>query len=68
MDFRFYNGRIPLHTNQTNITMNPNRIKYIELDTGLTTVTRVEIIPHVYKDNVDVICGDKKIESEVSIC
>ncbi len=68
MDFRFYNGRIPLHTNKTNITMNPNRIKGIELDVGLTTVTMVEIIPHVYKDRVDIICADKKIATDVSTC
>ncbi len=66
LDFRVYNGRIPLHTNQTEIPMNPNRNKIIELETGVTTVTYVEVIPHIEKDNMDIICGDKKASKEVS--
>ena len=66
LDFRVYNGRIPLHTNQTEIPMNPNRNKIIELETGVTTVTFVEVIPHIEKDKMDIICADKKTSSAVS--
>jgi FlaG/FlaF family flagellin (archaellin) len=68
MDLRFYEGRVPLHTNQTNITMNPNRVKIIEFNTGVSTVTRVEVIPYIIKEEMDIICADKKAESEVSTC
>jgi hypothetical protein len=68
MDFRFYNGRIPLHTNQTNITMNPNRVKEISLDTGVTGITLVEVIPHIIKEKNDIICSDKKVSAEVTAC
>jgi FlaG/FlaF family flagellin (archaellin) len=68
LDFRYYAGRVPLHTNQTNLSMNPNRVKVVSLDTGVTSVTRVEVIPHIVKDNTDVICAEKTVQSTVSTC
>ena len=68
MDFRFYNGRVPLHTNITEIAMNPNRKKVVSLDTGTSSVTRVEVIPHITKENMDIICADKKAAKEVVSC
>ena len=68
MDFRFYNGRIPLHTNQTILTMNPNRVKLIEFNAGVSSVTRVEIIPHVSKEGMDIICSERTASSEVNAC
>jgi len=69
MDFRLYNGRIPIHTNLTTITMNPNREKVITLDTGTATVpTLVEVIPHIKKENIDMICADTKVASAVVSC
>ena len=69
MDFRLYNDRVPIHTNLTDIAMNPNRKKLVEIDTGTaSTVTRVEIIPHIEKENMDIICADKKVSSDVTTC
>jgi hypothetical protein len=68
IDFRLYNGRTPVHTNQTEIAMNPNREKLVEINTGVSAVTRVEVIPHVTKENLDIICADRKADSEVSTC
>ncbi len=65
LDFRLYNGRVPLHTNQTEIPMNPNRLKTVILATGVASVTRVEVIPHIEKEQMDIICADKKAESTV---
>ncbi|NQU79004.1 hypothetical protein HQ545_04510 [Candidatus Woesearchaeota archaeon] len=59
MDFRIYNGRVPLHTNETSIAMNPDRIKQVLLDTGVSSVTYVEVIPHIEKDGFEIICADK---------
>ena len=68
IDFRFYNGRFPLHTNQTSIALNPNRVKLVSLNTGVSAVTMVEIIPHVSKENMDIICSDKKVAADVAVC
>ncbi|MBW2964057.1 hypothetical protein KY363_01230 [Candidatus Woesearchaeota archaeon] len=68
MDFRYYNGRLPLYINQTNISMNPNREKVITLSTGSSTITMVEVIPHVSKEGMDIICADKKATADVSSC
>ena len=68
IDFRFYNGRTPLHTNLTNITMNPNRLKLFDFETGVPAATRVEVIPHITKDNMDIICADKSAASDMSAC
>jgi len=68
IDFRFYNGRFPLHTNQTAIALNPNRVKLVSIDTGVSAVTMVEIIPHVSKENMDIICSDKKVAADVATC
>lgn len=68
IDFRYYNGRMPLYINQTNISMNPNREKAITISTGSTTVTRVEVIPHVSKEGMDIICADKKAAADVGSC
>lgn len=69
MDFRLYNGHIPIHTNLTTITMNPNREKVITLDIGTATVpTLVEVIPHIKKENIDMICADTKVASAVVSC
>lgn len=67
-DIRVYNGNVPLSTNETNITLNPNRIKTASINIGTTTATRVEVIPRVIKENEDIICGDKKATSAVSAC
>jgi hypothetical protein len=68
IDFRLYNGRIPLHTNYTNITMNPNREKEMTIQTGITAMTMVEVIPHIVKEGMDIICSDKKVQSDVPGC
>jgi FlaG/FlaF family flagellin (archaellin) len=68
MDFRYYDGRVPLDINQTNITMNPNRVKTVSIATGQSSVTRVEVIPHIIKENTDIICADKKDSAEVTSC
>ncbi|MBN1544357.1 hypothetical protein JW898_02740 [Candidatus Woesearchaeota archaeon] len=68
MAFRLYDGRIPLHTNNTGIPMNPNRVKEIILDTGVASVTRVEVIPSIEKEGMDIICSDRKAEAEVVPC
>ncbi|MBU2561793.1 MAG: hypothetical protein KKD17_05845 [Nanoarchaeota archaeon] len=68
MDFRLYNGRIPLHTNETDISMNPNRVKEISINTGVAAVTRVEILPHITKENMDIVCSDRKAEAAVVPC
>ncbi len=65
MDIRYYDGRIPLDLNQTNISMNPNREKIIELATGQSSITRVDVIPHIVKEGMDIICADKKASKEV---
>ena len=69
MDFRVYDlSKRPLHTNRTNITMNPNRIKQIEIDTGATNVGFVEIIPIVYKDDLEILCSEKKAQADIVAC
>jgi hypothetical protein len=68
MDFRIYNGNVPLGTNETNVTLNPNRIKTVSINAGTTTATRVEVIPRIIKENEDIICGDKKATSTISAC
>jgi hypothetical protein len=66
IDFRLYNGRIPLHTNLTNITMNPNREKMVSFNTGAASVTMVEVIPHIIKEQMDIICSDKKAAADIT--
>jgi FlaG/FlaF family flagellin (archaellin) len=69
IDFRLYNDRVPIHTNLTNISMNPNRKKVVSLDTGTSTeTTRIEVIPHITKENMDIICAEKKASKEVTVC
>ena len=68
IDFRLYNGNIPIHTNQTSITMNPNREKLVSFSTGAAAVTRVEVIPRIVKENMEIICSDKKASSSVVGC
>ncbi|MFC1742266.1 hypothetical protein ACFL3V_07060 [Nanoarchaeota archaeon] len=68
MDFRFYDGRFPLHTNQTEISMNPNRVKRIDLNIGVSTATKVEVIPHITKENMDIICAEKKAAVDITSC
>ncbi|MBW2996719.1 hypothetical protein KY349_00090 [Candidatus Woesearchaeota archaeon] len=69
MDFRLYSDIVPIHTNLTDIAMNPNRKKLIEIDTGTaSTVTRVEVIPHIEKEDLDIICAEKKASSDVDTC
>jgi hypothetical protein len=69
MDFRLYNGRIPIHTNQTEWVMNPNREKVFSLAAGTAgPVTLVEVIPYIVKEDMDIICSDKKAASEVVSC
>lgn len=68
IDFRYYAGRNPLHTNQTNMTMNPNRVKELVVQTGAAGITRVEVIPHIIKENNDIICSDKKASADVPAC
>jgi FlaG/FlaF family flagellin (archaellin) len=69
IDFRIFNGNVPIHTNNTEITLNTNRKKLISLNTGTSqTVTYVEVIPHVTKENKDIICSDKKIAERVTVC
>lgn len=69
LDFRFYKDRVPLHTNITEISMNPNRRKMVSIDTGTSVgITRVEVIPHVTKENMDIICAEKKASREVGAC
>ncbi|HII72235.1 TPA: hypothetical protein HA265_05770 [Candidatus Woesearchaeota archaeon] len=69
LDFRIYDsGRVPVHTNQTNITMNPNRVKPLTLDTGTTSVGFVEVVPRIYKEDLEIICGDRKAQADVTPC
>ena len=68
LDFRIYNGRIPHHTNQTNITMNPNRVKSVTVNIGTSSASRVEVIPHIQKENMDMVCSDRKAETEFKAC
>lgn len=68
MDFRLFNGRVPIHMNQTNISMNPNRVKAIELKTGASAVTMVEVIPHIMKEDMDIVCTDRKVQADVLAC
>jgi hypothetical protein len=68
LDFRIYDGRIPKFTNQTNITMNPNRVKTVSLNIGTASASRVEVIPHIEKDNMDMVCADRKAEKEFGAC
>ena len=68
MDFRFYSGRMPVHTNLTNITMNPNRVKQLSLNTGASGLTRVEVIPHIVKEGMDIICSERKAEKLIQNC
>ncbi|MFC1723305.1 hypothetical protein ACFL0V_04150 [Nanoarchaeota archaeon] len=69
MDFRFYglNNR-PVGNNRTSIVMNPNRIKEVSIDTGVTGVAMVEVVPVVYKENIEIICSDKKAQLKVNSC
>ena len=69
LDFRIFNGRVPIHTNETEIPMNPNRRKVIEIDTGTASpITFVEVIPHITKEGLDIVCSDKKVQSDVGTC
>jgi FlaG/FlaF family flagellin (archaellin) len=69
IDFRLYVGRTPISTVETTITLNPNRKKLVSVNTSTTdTVTYVEVIPHIETHDYDIICGDKKVASEVSTC
>jgi hypothetical protein len=68
LDFRLYNGHLPIQTNVTELTLNPNRNKLVSLITGVSNVTYVEVIPHVQKDNKDIICSERKAASEVTGC
>ncbi len=68
MDFRYYNGVMPLHTNMTEISMNPNRVKLVTINTGASAITRVEVIPHITKENMDIICADRKVMADVVAC
>lgn len=69
IDFRLYEGRLPIHTIATNTTLNPNRKKLVSVDTNTTdTVTYVEVLPHIETHDLDIICSERKISSSVSAC
>ncbi len=70
MDFRLYDkNKKPIQTNTTEIPMNPNRIKELSINTGITTtVSRVDVIPRIKKDNLEIICGEQKAQKEVTTC
>jgi hypothetical protein len=48
--------------------MNPNREKLVSFSTGAAAVTRVEVIPRIVKENMEIICSDKKASSSVVGC
>jgi hypothetical protein len=69
LDFRLYNGVTPIHTNYTNTTLNPNRKKVVSLGIGTSSnVTLIEAIAHVTKDNMDIICSNRKVQATVTSC
>jgi len=69
IDYRLYDANnIPLHTNRTNSSMNPNRIKPYSINLGVSDVGLVEVIPVIRKDNIEIICSEKKAQKEVLAC
>ncbi len=69
IDFRVYDEfNVPIHTNRTTTALNPNRIKPMELNVGVSGVGLVEIIPVIEKENIEIICAEKKAQKSVTLC
>ncbi|MBT5021985.1 hypothetical protein HOK51_00920 [Candidatus Woesearchaeota archaeon] len=65
VDYRLYDAsQKPISTNATNVSLNPNRKKTLNLS-GVTSLQLglVEIIPSVNKEEFTIICSDKKASS-----
>lgn len=65
LDFRLYDlAKKPRALNITNVTMNPNRQKIVTVNTGLTSLGLVEVIPIVFKQApeglFEIVCSDRK--------
>lgn len=69
IDFRLYDmAKKPVLTNRTDISMNPNRIKQVEIAKGGTEISMIEVVPIIFKENMEIICGEKKAQAEVKNC
>ena len=52
-------GNKPISSNETDTTMNPNRKKQVSLGIG-QTLGYIEIVPHVVRENIEIICDERK--------
>ncbi len=70
MNFRMFNpSKKPLLFNTTNTTLNPNRKKTINIPTSTDIIGYVEVIPIVIRDNLEIVCGERKATYDgVSSC
>ncbi|MBT7903740.1 hypothetical protein HN587_07795 [Candidatus Woesearchaeota archaeon] len=66
IDYRIYDAdKKPLSTNSTEISLNPDRTKQIEV-TGITQeLGMVEVIPIVKREDFTIICADRKASSTI---
>ena len=65
IDYRLYDvNKKPLSTNSTNISLNPNRKKTMNISGSISTqLGFVEVIPIVIREEFTIVCGEKKAGS-----
>ncbi|MBI4738323.1 hypothetical protein HY772_01960 [Candidatus Woesearchaeota archaeon] len=65
LDFHLYDlAKKPQAFNVTNVTMNPNRQKVVTLNTGMSQLGFVEVVPVILKQApeglFEIVCSDRK--------
>lgn len=70
VNFRMFDlNKKPILFNSTNTTLNPNRKKLVTVPTTSTQLGYVEAIPIVVRDNIEIVCGERKATiNSISSC